>query len=87
MIQDITRRLSQRSEEAVQETDCTIVVCMLNAPPNQHMLTFAEMADIVGHVNSLCHELNRHKRPAIIIGGSARLWNFPPGGIIWSESA
>ena len=77
MIQDITRRLSLRSAEAVQETDCTIVVCMLNAPPNQHMLTHAEMMNIGPHVNALCQELERHKRPAIIVGGSAELWKFP----------
>ena len=77
MIQDITRSLSLRTDQEIQETDCTIVVCMLNAPPNQWMLSHAEQMNIGPHVNALCQELERHRRPAIIIGGSAELWEFP----------
>ena len=76
-LQDITRELSLLSEEFVEELDCAIVVCMLSAPPNHKMLTFAEMADIGSHVNALCAELSRHRRAAIIIGGAADVWKFP----------
>ena len=77
-LQDITSDLSRMSETVIESLDCTIVVCMLNAPPNQAMLTFEEMNGIGSHINDLCAQLLRHKRAAIIIGGSADLWRFPP---------
>ena len=77
-LQDITNDLAKMSRETIESLDCTIVVCMLNAPPNREMLSFEEMNGIGIHINALCAQLQKHKRAAIIIGGAADLWRFPP---------
>ena len=75
-IEDITSELSKLTNEQIEDFDVTIVVCMLNAKSGQSQLSFAEMNGVGAHINALCTQLLRHKRPAIILGGNAQLWSF-----------
>ena len=77
-IQDITAGMAALSDDEVDAFDCTIVVCNLNAKQSQTVLTFEEMNGIGIHVYNLCRQCLRHKRAALIIGGSASLWGFDP---------
>ena len=50
---------------------------MLNASPGKTMLSPGENLDLAPNLLALCHELMRHKRPAVIIGGDAAKWGLP----------
>ena len=82
LLQDITRDLQHRDDFAVHETDCTIVVCMLNSK-RKTMLHPTENIDLVPNLLALCHELLRHRRPAAIIGGDATQWVSHLHGTTW----
>ncbi len=49
---------------------------MFNARANQRQLDCSEMSGMGSLVITLCALLGRHKRAAIIMGGSAALWQF-----------
>ena len=75
-IQEITSGLAALTDDETGRFDCTLVVCNLNAKQGQFMLSFEEMNGIGLHVFDLCRQCLRHKRAALIIGGSAALWNY-----------
>ena len=75
-IQDMILHLQNLSDEQIASFDCTIVVCMFNARANQRQLDCSEMSGMSSLVITLCALLGKHKRAAIIMGGSAALWQF-----------
>ena len=68
--------LRDLSDERIATFDCTIVVCMFNAKQNQQQLDCSEMSGMSSLVIALGVQLGRHKRAALIMGGSAALWKF-----------
>ena len=70
--------MAELSDENIDQFDCTIVVCNLNAKQGQFMLSFEEMNGIGLQIFDLCRQCLRHKRAALIIGGSAAHWGFDP---------
>jgi hypothetical protein len=75
-IQEMIVHLRSLTNDQVASFDCTILVCMFNAVNNQRQLDYAEASGMSSLVIELCALLNRHKRAAIIMGGSAALWQF-----------
>ena len=49
---------------------------MISGKEGQQQLSLAEMSGLGAHVIELCRKLLKHKRAAIVIGGSAALWGF-----------
>ncbi len=75
-IENMIFHLQTLSDEQIASFDCTIVVCMFNARANQRQLDCSEMSGMSSLVITLCALLGKHKRAAIIMGGSAALWQF-----------
>ena len=76
-LSDISHKfLGSMTKEQVDSKDCTIVVCMLNAPSGMRQLNDAEMSGMGAEMVGLCQRLLGHKRAAVIIGGNAELWSF-----------
>ena len=60
--------------------DCTKVICMFNCPAGTTRAQMMEKNSDIGMlIVRLCRMLQGHKRPVLIMGGSALLWKFPDG--------
>ena len=75
-LQEISERLGTMSTSVIEALGCTIVVCMINAKSGQNRLSTEEVSGLGSHLIDLCHKLLKHKRDALIFGGSAELWGF-----------
>jgi hypothetical protein len=75
-IEDMILHLQSLTDEQIASFDCTVVVCMFNARLNQRQLDYSEVSGLGALVITLCALLGKHKRAAIIMGGSAALWQF-----------
>ena len=76
-LHDISHRfLGPMTQEQIDAKDCTIVVCMLNAPNGARQFNLGEMSGTGEEMVTLCQRLLGHKRAAVIVGGDADLWSF-----------
>ncbi len=64
----------------VARYDVTVIVCMVNAPEgaSKHSV-FAPNSDQGAACLKPCTQLRAHKRPIMVLGGNAYLWNMPKG--------
>ena len=76
-LEDLSLRfLGVLTQEQIDSKDCTICVCMLNAPNGARQLISAGRSGMGAHVVELCQRLLLHKRAAIMLGGCAELCGF-----------
>ncbi len=73
-IRQIIDDLPQAQDE-VDKFDCSLVVTMLNGE-EQKGLRFTEDSAAGADLRELCGLLRRHKRPVLILGGTADLWKL-----------
>ena len=69
---------NQLPTEDVESYDMTLVVCMLNVFEGEAIAAFSETSALRSELPELCRRLRQHRRPVVILGGSADLWGFDP---------
>ena len=78
-IRQIIDDLPQAQDE-VDKFDCSLVVTMLNGE-EQKGLRFTEDSAAGADFRELCGPLRRHKRPVLLLGGTADLWKMKEPGL------
>ena len=68
----------QLPTEAVDSYDVSMVFCTLNAVEGVAVSAFSEASALGQELLFLCQRLRQHRRPVVILGGTAALWGFDP---------
>ena len=68
-----------KAQEEIDSYDVTLIVCMLSKISGDAITQLSETSSAGTDLRDLCLQLMKHKRPMLMIGGSADLWAFPAG--------